>query len=807
MKHITPAAVSGTWPSGIRHAASPARGGRPSALRRCALLAALAVMAGGASAQITPWINPAIGNWAIPGNWYLGNLPQAGSWAQIENGGLAFIDSAGAAAGWLTLGDSRSDGLPGYLTVSGAGSLSVGWWIDVENGALEIRGGAQVIVLDTNHNLGVYPHTELGGYYGGTGTLLVSGANTYLRSFYLTLGSGNDANSKGFLTLADGARIDSTDVTTSLGTATVTGRNSVWAVSGGLALSGNNSLVTVASAGTINAAHMTIDYGSAVNLTGAGSSVNTSGYPGSADLFVGLNSAGALTVQNGARMASARATVGAAPTATGQVLVTGTGSAWINSGLLEVGGYDDGSPYWTGTGTVKVQSGGLLSTGAAHIGSRAHATGTVTLEGPNSRWSNSGDVLVGNAGSGTLIVNGGAKITSLRGHVGFAAGSDGNVNVTGPGSSWTASGSLFIGNAGNGRLTVLDGAVVSTAGNSYLGFAPGAAGTVSVSGPGSTWNMTAPGTNLNIGGSQAGAGGTGVLGISNSGVVNALATRLYNTGTLVLVGDATLNGPLSADGGLLRSWFDTRFAGAITLQAGGLRLDTLSAATVITLDGNIGGPGGLTHHAVVGAADKGTLILSGSNTYLGATTVNSGTLRVNGSNAGPVNLNAGTLGGTGLIGGAVVIGDQLGTADAVLAPGASPGTLSTGDLTIRADGVVAFQIDSQSAVADRIVVTGFVELDPAASFHFLVLGTAALAPGLSFVAIDNDGVDPIVGRFKDLAEGLVFVDGANQYRVSYFGGTGNDLSIGVVPEPASAALLLAGLLAVWGATRRGASVH
>ena len=74
--------------------------------------------------------------------------------------------------------------------------------------------------------------------------------------------------------------------------------------------------------------------------------------------------------------------------------------------------------------------------------------------------------------------------------------------------------------------------------------------------------------------------------------------------------------------------------------------------------------------------NSGTLVLTGTNTYTGPTVVNAGRLLVNGStsSSSPVTVNnGGTLGGTGTVGGTVTV-----SGGGAVAPGASPGILSTG---------------------------------------------------------------------------------------------------------------------------------
>jgi T5SS/PEP-CTERM-associated repeat protein/autotransporter-associated beta strand protein len=689
-------------------------------------------MAGSASAQTSRWSNPAVGNWFVPANWDAG-VPLSGSLAELGNGGLALISDPGASAYRLTLGGAGSTGL---LDVSGAGRLTVGAELLVNNGTMQILGGASVLQAAPAN----FAATRTRFGHDGTGRLFVSGAGSGLTtSAEMELGQpAGQAVPFGaaVVTIERGARVNSLDngVYFYDANATVTGPGSLWTTTR-MTVNGNASSLTVADRGTVNSGSTTVRDGASINVTGPGSSFNNAV---AVPMVVGM----------------------------------------------------------FGSGTVNVQNGGLLSSGATLLGDTAGSFGAGMIVGVQSRWTHSGDILVGNAGVGTVDIRQGATLTSVRGHVGFLAGSNGSVTVSDAGSSWTAASSMFIGNAGTGTLNVLNGAVASTAGNAYLGIAAGAQGQGTVSGAGSVWNITAAGTNLNIGGNQTQAGGIGALSIEGGGVVNALDTHLYNTGTLALLDGGTLNGPLSSWGGLVRTRGVNTLAGAITLQAGGVFIQPVDAASTLTLSGDISGPGGLDKSSFLGSVGRGKLVLSGSNSYAGPTTVDIGTLIVNGTQASPVIVNAGMLGGTGAIGAAVTVGNSVGSADATLAPGASIGTLATGDLALRADGVFVFEVDSNAALTDQVVVTGNVTLDPGAAFSLANLGSGVLAPGLSFVAIDNDGVDPINGQFAGLAEGVEISSGANRFFVSYLGGTGNDLVLTSVPEPASAALLLLGGLIV-----------
>jgi hypothetical protein len=57
--------------------------------------------------------------------------------------------------------------------------------------------------------------------------------------------------------------------------------------------------------------------------------------------------------------------------------------------------------------------------------------------------------------------------------------------------------------------------------------------------------------------------------------------------------------------------------------------------------------------------------------------------------------------------------------------------------------------------------------------------------GVSFVIIDNDGADPVLGTFAGLPEGTVFGGDGLPFRISYVGGTGNDVVLTRVATPPS----------------------
>src|SRR5215510_11892026 len=177
------------------------------------------------------------------------------------------------------------------------------------------------------------------------------------------------------------------------------------------------------------------------------------------------------------------------------------------------------------------------------------------------------------------------------------------------------------------------------------------------------------------------------------------------------------------------------FLGSNALIVGGNNLST-------TVDGTIsdGGASGGRGGSLV-KVGTGILSLAGTNTYTGATVVNSGVLVVNGSiasssltrvNSGAVLLGSGTVGST------VV------NAGGVLVPGNSPGTMTVaGDLTIQRNAFYVVQVNPQTA--SSMNVSGSASLDGTVAAVFFP-GTY-LARSYTILTADNRRT----GRFEDLA--------------------------------------------------------
>lgn len=203
---------------------------------------------------------------------------------------------------------------------------------------------------------------------------------------------------------------------------------------------------------------------------------------------------------------------------------------------------------------------------------------------------------------------------------------------------------------------------------------------------------------------------------------------------------------------------------------------------------------------------NGTLTLAGANTYDGPTTVSAGKLLVNGSlaNASAVSVSSGaTLGGSGIVGNVNV------ASGGTLAPGASTGIFTVGNLTLQAGSTLAAELNGLTAgsLYDRVVSLANVSLT-----NSILNVSLGFDPSLgnSFLIITNSG--NTFGTFNGLDEGGQILGVVNtntggifNFEISYLAGDGNDVRLTVVPEPAAwgiAALGAVMLVVVMQARRR-----
>ena len=175
----------------------------------------------------------------------------------------------------------------------------------------------------------------------------------------------------------------------------------------------------------------------------------------------------------------------------------------------------------TGAGEITINGGSIVSGSFASIGEKATAIGTAFVTGEGSKWESSDVRWVGNEGKGTLHIRDGGSVTNSHARIGVTSTSDGTAFVTGAGSTWENSHEFAVGFEGAGTLVISEGGLVTNNRHGRLGARASGLGTVSVTGPGSSWLLAPHGGETGIFAQlDVGESGTGILNITNEGLVS-----------------------------------------------------------------------------------------------------------------------------------------------------------------------------------------------------------------------------------------------------------------------------------------------
>jgi fibronectin-binding autotransporter adhesin len=274
--------------------------------------------------------------------------------------------------------------------------------------------------------------------------------------------------------------------------------------------------------------------------------------------------------------------------------------------------------------------------------------------------------------------------------------------------------------------------------------------------------------------SAGGHGGT--ISLEGSSTADTARVELFANGQL----DVSSHGPKLEVGSIEGD-------GVFVLGNNGLLVGTSGLSTsfsgVIRQDS-------VTAGGSLGKTGTGAWTLAGANTYTGGTTVYQGTLIVTNTSGsatgtGAVSVSAGTLGGSGIITGAVTVGTGSGTG-AFLAPahgGSTPLTLTIrSSLTFNSDSIYTytFKAKGNKSKIDKVIANG-VTINSGASFNLSGTAQGHLTQGLVLTVIKNTAATPISGTFSNLPDGAIVTVNGNNLQASYTGGDGNDLTLTVVP--------------------------
>ena len=307
------------------------------------------------------------------------------------------------------------------------------------------------------------------------------------------------------------------------------------------------------------------------------------------------------------------------------------------------------------------------------------------------------------------------------------------------------------------------------------------------------------GTLISEGGQVAGGLGGLILFLNHSNAANAtlVAEEGIDGGSGGLIqfldlstGDTARvevfgNGTLDVSAHTAMSLGSIEGDGLVLLAADKLTVGSNDLSTIFS---GIIKEGGASGGSIV-KTGLGTLTLVGASTYAGGTKVTQGILSASNTSGsatgtGPVNIDVGTLGGSGIIAGAVVVGTGSG-AGAFLAPGIGTNKQTTltiqSALTFNSDATYTdtFKGDKNRVRTDLVTANG-VTIN-GATITISSSGQDRIRRGTVLTGISNTSANPISGTFANLPDGAIVTVNGNNLQASYSGGDGNDLTLTVVP--------------------------
>ena len=398
--------------------------------------------------------------------------------------------------------------------------------------------------------------------------------------------------------------------------------------------------------------------------------------------------------------------------------------------------------------TITVSGAASLNTGAA---------GNIDMSGP----FNVSGMIDADALSVTIF-----NTPSVPWIINNISSSSGNINITSNSNGLTLTGTISA-NAGAGNATIRSGGLggINQTGGAIT------ANNLIINTGGQTATITQPGNDvntLNVGTGSATFTDVDDVSITGTNPLNQLSVTatdidFSNTATVTLSGAGAnvFNGNITANPGsqLNQNSGDVSFTGT-TINLNNLQYN--------------GAGGTNTSFDATTTTAGSALTFFNLNVNSGDYQTNAVTTFVNGTAMFGSTAN---LIGTGTISGDVVIANG-----GELAPGNSPGCLSTGSLTLSSGSTATFEVTGPTPCTqhDQIQVTGTVTINGATFNPLIGYGNA---PADEIILILNDGVDAVTGTFAGLPEGTAVNFGAFMGFISYVGGDGNDVILAADTTP------------------------
>lgn len=509
----------------------------------------------------------------------------------------------------------------GNVTLGSAGRLAAGANITLTSGALTLAGaetvnsltltggslaGSGTLNATTDYDVQSGNITaSLGGSAGLTkttsGTVILSGDNTYTGTTNVTLGTlalgANNVLSDSSNLTVNGGTFDISSYSDTVGVITMT-NGSLTGTSGVLTGSAYNitggTVTAQLGGGTLAIGNSTTQIGA----VGSSASLSVDGSSAVANLTADV-SALSVTLNDGASI-------------TGSFSLNQTGGVTANSGSIASNLIGTGGVTMNGTGNTLTLTGSNAYTGATTL-----SAGNISISTVSALGSTSG---VNLANDTALIYTGGAG------------------NLTRAISVTDGTGTIL--NSGSGLLTLSGGLSKNGTTLTLQGGSSGITVSGAITGSSANSDLVIDGGTTTLANANTYNGPTSIINGAtlNANAVDALPTANERTSISM---DATGTGSSTLSLGANQSIASLSGAASsnITLGSNTLTIGTTSGNT--TFDGRISGSGNLVKDG------DSTLILSGSNSFNGSTTITGGTLNAANANAlgtnATVQVNGGSL--------------------------------------------------------------------------------------------------------------------------------------------------------------------
>ncbi len=564
----------------------------------------------------------------------IGNDRALGAGTLVLNGGTIQADTARSVSNAISLAASSAILGASNLTFTGTATNTMAGnpTLNISNtgtitfGLFNLGTNSTARTVTINNTAGTTVIGTVAGFNGatsasalsksGAGTLFLSGSNLYSGGTTISAGtlratSSGSVLGTGTLTLSGGTLELANNTGLNYGNNTLVSGNA--AITSDI-LSGSTGVTGTLGILNLGAQTLTINRGANVSSGTAGITFTSGTLTGNATFAVAN---GALLTINGNLIGANRSVT---VNATGDMVVGGTVA--VGTGTL----------LKSGTGTLT-----LSGTNSTFTGKTTVSAGTLAVTALGNLSANSSLGAPTTAANGTIDLGSGGTTATLK-YIGAGSSTGRTINLAG------STGGGIVDASGSGAL-VLSGTITAASGAKTLTLTGTNSGTNTVSGPiinGSStavaltksgdgaWNLT--GTSNTYTGATSISDG---LLSASSILVSGSKSSLGNASSAVVLGDTTNSGTLAYTGS------STSYTRGFTVNAGGGGFNVITAGQTVTIGtGNIataglfaiGGPGNTTITSNISGTGSlvqngaGLLTLSGSNSYSGGTTINSGTV-------------------------------------------------------------------------------------------------------------------------------------------------------------------------------------